>query len=94
MATNGAAIRISVRDETHGGAPFEVFDVVAVADDVLRVRSPYLFEIGEELAIRVEGAGTVYDAQVRVRAHVGPRDARTTELEILERSAQRPAGSG
>jgi len=65
--------------------------VKTVSGDVsiVRVRSPFLFEIGEELAVRIEHDGVVSDATARVRAHVGPDDARITELEISDRSEPR-----
>ncbi len=69
--------------------PHDVFDVLGTIDgdgSIVRVRSPYLFEIGEELTIRIEQDGTTTDAIARVRAHIGPHDARITELEISERS--------
>jgi hypothetical protein len=72
----------------------DVFDVLGTVDSVVRVRSPYLFEIGEELAIRIEQDGMVSDATARVRAHVGPDDARITELEISDRTPPRPMVSG
>ncbi len=70
----------------------DVFEVVEIAEgdaQILRVRSPFLFEIGEELAVRIEQAGSVSEAVARVRAHVGPEDARVTELELSERSEPR-----
>jgi hypothetical protein len=74
-----------------GEAQHEVFEVEGVSGDVLRVRSPYLFELGEELRVRIEQDGRATDAVARVRAHTGPDDARITELEISERS---PRGAG
>lgn len=71
------------------GQPHEVFDVLMLSDDSARVRSPYLFEVGEELAVRIEVDGTVCDAVARVRAHVGPVDSPITELELLDRSEPR-----
>ena len=73
--------RVLVVDErgTH-----EVFEVIEVTDQVARVRSPFLFEIGEELAVRIERAGRVVETSARVRAHVGPPDARVTELELRD----------
>ncbi|MGE0402099.1 MAG: hypothetical protein AB7T06_35690 [Kofleriaceae bacterium] len=56
---------------------------MSIADDVLRARSPFLFEIGEELNVRIETSQSSSDVTVRVRAHTGPVDARVTELEIL-----------
>jgi hypothetical protein len=66
------------------GKPYDLFDVLEIVDDVARVRSPFLFEIGEELAVRVERDNEVFEAQARVRAHVGPADMRITELELTE----------
>ena len=74
-----------------GDAPREVFDVVGVASNVVRVRSAFLFEIGEELSVRIEQEGSVSDATVRVRAHLGPDVPPITELEISDRSEPRPA---
>jgi hypothetical protein len=61
---------------------FDVFEVVASSGDLLQVRSAFLFEVGEELHVRVERGGAVATAIARVRAHVGPDDARITELEL------------
>jgi hypothetical protein len=69
-----------------GGQPHEVFDVLALADGIARVRSPFLFEVGEELTVRIEADGRISEATARVRAHVGPEEARITELEIWDRS--------
>jgi hypothetical protein len=76
--------RLWVLDE---GQPHDVFDVLALADGVARVRSPFLFEVGEELPVRIEVDGRVSEATARVRAHLGPDEARITELEILDPSA-------
>lgn len=76
------------------GTPRDVFDVLGIANNIARVRSAFQFEIGEELAIRIEQDGAVSEAIARVRAHVGPADARVTELEIVERSEPRNIVSG
>lgn len=76
-----------------GEAPLEVFDVVGIASNVIQVRSAFLFEIGEELSVRIEQDGSVSEATARVRAHRGPADTRTTELEISERSEPRRLAS-
>jgi hypothetical protein len=73
--------RLLVLDD---GRPHEVFEVLALADGIARVRSPFLFEVGEELAVRIEADGRVSEATARVRAHVGPEEARITELEISD----------
>jgi len=77
-----------------GEATHEGFDVVGIASNVIQVRSAFLFEIGEELSVQIEQDGSVSDATARVRAHLGPEDTRTTELEISERSEPRRLASG
>ncbi len=72
-----------------GDGAHEVFEVVAAVGDVIRARSAFLFEIGEELSVRIVHDGRVSDATARVRAHTGPDEARITELEISDRSAPR-----
>lgn len=72
-----------------GDAPHEVFEVVAAVGDVIRARSAFLFELGEELAVRIVQDGRISDATARVRAHTGPDEERITELEISDRSAPR-----
>ena len=73
--------RVSVLDEE---TAHDVFELVGLVEGVLRARSAFQFEIGEELRLRIEQDGKVTEAIARVRAHVGPLDARITELEILE----------
>jgi hypothetical protein len=58
-----------------GGATHDVFDVVEVAGGIVRARSPFLFEIGEELKLTIDDK----EATARVRAHTGG----VTELELL-----------
>ena len=81
-----SAPRVLVLDDNK---PHDVFDVLGTngegAETIVRVRSPFLFEIGEELAIRIEQDGTSKDMRATVRAHIGPADARITELAISER---------
>jgi hypothetical protein len=62
----------------------DVFELVELDRDVVRVRTAYLFEIGEELVLRIERDGAVTDMRARVRAHVGAPDAKVTELELDE----------
>ena len=80
-----------------GEHPHDVFDVVGAVDtededSIVRVRSPYLFEIGEELKLQIEHDGAIYDAVAQVRGHVGPGDAQITELEIVSKTER--AGNG
>jgi len=64
----------------HGEVRVDVFEVVEHGDSIIAARSPFLFEIGEELQIRIESNGTSRDATVRVQAH---RADGVTELELL-----------
>ena len=75
------------------GRSHEVFDVIAIADGVARVRSAFLFEIGEQLVVRIEQDGRVSEALARVRRHDGPDDARVTELELSEPRAPQHAAA-
>ena len=59
------------------GRETDVFDVVEVTDSLVRARSPFLFEIGEEMKLRIDNR----DVRARVRGHVG--EDRVTELEII-----------
>jgi hypothetical protein len=63
------------------GQPRDVFEVVSLDDALVRARSPFLFEVGEELHLRIEQGGTVREVTARVRAHVG--DPKLTELELV-----------
>lgn len=78
--------RILVLDDER---PHDVFEVLGIEGKIARVRSPFLFEIGEELVVRIEEAGAISDGLVRVRTHVGTADARITWLEIVQRSPPR-----
>ena len=84
-ATSGAPTpRVLVVDDDQSR---DVFEVVSIEDGVVRARSPFLFEVGEELHLRIEQAGTTREVTVRVRAHVG--DPKLTELEIVASEAGR-----
>jgi hypothetical protein len=89
LSSEASSQRLLVLD---GDASHEVFDVLGVSSNIIRVRSTFLFEVGEELSVRIELDGTVAEATARVRAHLGPDDALITELEISDRSE--PRGSG
>ena len=65
-----------------GAEAHDVFEVLGITDGIARVRSPLMFEIGEELNVRVERDGTTTEMVARVRAHIGLPDARITELEL------------
>jgi hypothetical protein len=65
-----------------GSGVHDIFEVVELTDTVARVRSPYLFEIGEELKVKVERNSVSKEHVARVVAHRGPADAKVTELEL------------
>lgn len=73
------------------GAPSDVFELIELTDLTLVARSPFLFEIGEELKLRIEQAGSLTDITARIRCH---RADGASELEILDQSEPRRAGSG
>ncbi len=75
--SGGVALLVVDGDQAH-----DVFEVLGITDGIARVRSPLMFEIGEELAVRVEQDGSSTEMIARVRAHVGPIDGRVTELEL------------
>jgi hypothetical protein len=66
------------------GERYDVLDVVDASDTLVRARSPFLFEIGEQLTLRIERDGDVRETRARVRAHVG--SDRITELELITES--------
>jgi hypothetical protein len=86
-AVSGATLpRVVLVD---GSKTHDVFEVIEMSDSVVRARSPFLFEIGEEMRVRVERDNTVVDAQARVRAHVELDGEKITELELSEQSEPR-----
>ena len=83
MMSGQAGTRVLLVD---AGQPIDVFDVVEITNDLARVRTSFLFELGEELTVRIEEPGATFEAAARVRAHVGPADDKITELELDRRS--------
>jgi len=82
--------RVLVVDD---GKTHDVFEVVEVSPELVRARSPYMFEIGEEMRVRIEHDGNVREATARVRGHVGTDD-KITELELSEQTEPRRVVSG
>lgn len=74
-AVEPAQTKLAVLDN---GTAYELFEVIAMANGTATVRTPYRFELGEELSVRVEQAGQVYEARAKVRAHTDD----TTQLEL------------
>jgi hypothetical protein len=62
-----------------GDKPTDIFELIELGTTVVTVRSPFLFEVGEELRLRIESSGEVREVAARVRAHL-PSGA--TELEL------------
>ncbi len=73
------------------GEPSDIFDVVELTETTLLARSPFLFEIGEELKLRIERAGSISDATARIKNH---RADGVSELELLDQSEPRRVVSG
>jgi hypothetical protein len=83
VSSEASSPRLLVLD---GETSHEVFDLVGITGAVIRARSALLFEVGEELCLRIEEGGSAWEATARVVAHTGPDHDRVTELEISERS--------
>lgn len=66
-----------------GDAEHDVFEVVAVSEGLVRARSAFQFEVGEELSLRLTDGDKITTHKARVRGFAGPSDARITELELL-----------
>ena len=76
-----------------GGKLLDVFEVVELDGDVVRARSAYLFEIGEEMKVRIETDGQVREATARVRGHAGGDD-KITELVLSAQGEPRKMVTG
>ena len=67
------------------GERYDVLEVIEANDVLVRARTPFLFEIGEQLTLRIEQDGSGREARARVRAHTGVD--KITELELLPEPA-------
>jgi hypothetical protein len=74
---NVSSVLLLDADKAH-----DVFEVVELSESLARVRTAYLYEIGEELAVRITRDGATIDKLARVRAHAGSGSQRITELEL------------
>jgi len=83
-ASGGSQARVQLVD---GGHTHDVFELVELTDGLARVRTAYLFELGEELKLRIDEGAGAFEVPARVLAHVGPGDEKITELELGERTA-------
>lgn|SRR5688500_2677990 len=86
VSSDASSSRLLVLD---GEVAHDILDLLVIADEVIRVRSALLFEVGEELNLRIEQDGSAWDTTGRVRAHVGTGPERITELEISSRPPAR-----
>jgi hypothetical protein len=64
-----------------GDATLDVFELIELREATARVRTPYLFEIGEELRLQVERDGKAIAMTARVRGHTD-EETPITELEL------------
>ena len=62
-----------------GSSDHDVFEVVELTDAVAKVRTPFLFEVGEELTVKIDQK----ERLARVVGHSGPADAKITDLELV-----------
>ena len=62
-----------------GDKAADVFELVELGPVLVTVRSAFLFEIGEELKLRIEGDGEPREVTARVRAHLATG---ASELEL------------
>jgi hypothetical protein len=69
-----------------GSELLDIFDVVELDGGLARVRTAYLFELGEEFSVRLEEDGAQFEAPARVRSHLGSGPDKITELEVGERT--------
>jgi hypothetical protein len=70
-----------------GGQAHDVFEVVELTDTLARVRTAFLFDLGEDMTLRIERNGATFEVPARVRAHVGTGADKITELELGEQLA-------
>ena len=62
-----------------GDKATDVFEVIELGAALVTLRSPFLFEIGEELKLRIEGDGEPREVMARVRGHLANG---ASELEL------------
>jgi hypothetical protein len=77
-----ASVRVVLLD---AGQLVDVFELVELTDASARVRTPFLFDVGEELRVQIEDNGTTEEARARVAGHIHTGEDTITVLE-LERS--------
>lgn len=73
--------RVAVLGED--GSAYEVFEVVSYDAERLEVRGSLLFEVGEQLRLRIEQDGAVTQVDARVEAHDRSGDVVVTALAMV-----------
>ena len=76
------------------GTTYDVFEVVSYEANKLLVRAPLLFEVGEQLRLKVERDGNITELKVRVDSHTGTGDDVVTVITVVESQAVRRMVSG
>ena len=64
-----------------GDTAADVFEVIELGTALVTLRSPFWFEIGEELKLRIEGDGEPREVTARVRGHLA-NGANELELAV------------
>ena len=71
------------------GTSYDVFEVVSFDDGKLTVRGPLLFEVGEQLRLKLERDGTVKEVAARVEAHAITGDDVVTRIAVVADTAEK-----
>lgn len=77
-----------------GGDLLDVFDVVALTEHSLRIRTAWRFEVGEELTLRMTSGGAITDVRARVARHTRTGDDVVSVLDLLEQQPVRRVVTG
>lgn len=69
---------------SQGDELLDAFEVVTAAEHNVRVKTPWLFEIGEELTLRITRGGAIANVKARVARHATVEGELVTALDLLE----------
>jgi hypothetical protein len=90
MAASSPQIALVAPD----GQLLDAFDVVALTEHSLRIRTAWRFELGEELTIRVTSSTGVTDVRAKVARHTRQGDDVITAIDLLEQQPIRRVVTG
>jgi hypothetical protein len=76
-----AAARIAI--VTGERTPYDMFDIESFAVGSVRVRTPLLLEIGEEVSLRIERGNESTIVRARVAGHDASGDEAVTTLSVV-----------